>query len=93
MNFREVEVLAGKLKEMQDKTHFHIDKRSVSTPEKVWEDANLTGDCFSGALDKLWIVLNSLYTARFGREFGQPIYDALDIESIIEAVSAQGIKI
>ncbi len=89
----DVESLASKLDNVRDKTLFHIDKGAVFTPNKPWEDANITGNFFNHVMDKLWTVLNSIHTSYFQRPFGQPIYGGEDVSLIIEAVKSKGIAI
>lgn len=93
LNFTEINTLADKLYKVLDKTHFHIDKQAVFSPDTVWTDADITSNFLNRITDKLWLVLNSIYTSHFGREFGQPIYDAHDIKDIIEAVKSKWIAV
>ena len=49
----DIELLSSKLKNIRDKTHFHIDQRAVIDPKKVWKDADITGDFFSKIFEVL----------------------------------------
>ena len=93
LNLVDVQTLSSKLNKIRDKTHFHIDKKAVFSPNAVWLDADMTGNFFNNVMDKLWLVLNSLHASYFHREFGQPIYAAKDVKAIIEAVQSKGLRV
>ncbi len=93
VKIEEIELMSDKLNKIRNKTHFHIDKKSVFDPNKIWEEANITGNAFNNVMDNLWIVLNKLYVIEFDEIFGQPIYDGKDIISIIDAVEEKGIVV
>lgn len=61
--------LVPKLKIIRDKTHFHIDRKSVLNPQKIWEEANIQGKEIEEALQYLFYILNELHHAVFGRNF------------------------
>lgn len=81
------------MKIVRDKTHFHIDKGRVFSPEGVWKEANIKGEEFNKVIDGLWSVLNSLYIKRFSEPFSQPIYDAKDISEMVEVARKNGITV
>lgn len=93
VKMEEIELISDKLNKIRNKTHFHIDKNAVFDPNKIWVEANITGDAFNNVMDNLWIVLNKLYVIEFKENFGQPIYDGKDIVSIIDAVEEKNIVV
>lgn len=93
LDLENIELFTLKMIEIRDKTHFHIDKKDVLNPEKVWKRASVTGNHINMITDKLWLIMNDLYSLLFGNRFGQPIYEGNDIEAIINAVKEKGIEI
>lgn len=89
----DVESLTNKLKVIRDKTHFHIDKKSIFSPKDVWKEADISGNEFNKVFDKLWLVLNSLHQQHFGEQFTQPIYQAKEIESLITMAKKNDIMV
>ena len=89
----DIKTLADKLKHVRDKTHFHIDRDGVLDSRKVWGDADIKGDFVNKVVDKLWQVLNEVYKEKYGSEFGQPIYDGEDVDTILRVCKSAGIKI
>jgi hypothetical protein len=93
LSVTEIQDLADKMKMVRDKTHFHIDKGRVFSPEGVWKEANIKGGEFNKVIDGLWSVLNSLYVKHFGKPFSQPIYDAKDIAELVKVARKNGITV
>ncbi len=93
LDIPKIQELADKLKNVRDKTHFHIDKSKVFAPEKVWSDADIRGEKFNQVMDGLLILFHSLYQEHFGEPLVLRAYDAKDIEPIINAVKAKKLKI
>lgn len=85
--------LAEKLKQVRDKTHFHIDRNDVFAPDDVWSRANITGDDLNRVFDRLWDALNRLYKTVNERDFRQFIYQGGDVKVIIEASHKAGVDI
>ena len=61
--------IASKLKIIRDRTHFHIDKKGVLDPQKIWEKADIKGAELKEALETLFYILNDLHQAVFGKGF------------------------
>lgn len=80
-----LDLMAGKLKCVRDKTHFHIDKRRVLNPKAVWNEANIIGTEFGKALEEILDILKHLYKVHFAREFLMPEYDGSDATKLIIA--------
>lgn len=93
LTLSDVDQLTAKLKIVRDKTHFHIDRDAVFAPNATWEQANITGTFFNHVVDRLWTVLNSLYSLEFDHDFGQPVYLGQDIKEIISTLKSHGIQI
>ena len=74
--------LTDSLKQIRDKTHFHIDRDAVKNPKQVWLDAGVKGSELAKGLDDLWQILNYLYKLELGGEFAYPEYDGKDATEI-----------
>ena len=78
-----------KLRHIRDKTHFHIDRRSVEQPSLVWEVANITGDELTNALRDAAALLATIKQEAYGGELDKlTSYDGSDVREIIDAFSA-----
>jgi hypothetical protein len=93
LNIMEIEELCDKLALVRDKTHFHIDKKRVMDSSQVWKDAGIKGDYINRLIDKIWDILNDLFRAKYRGDFGQPIHDGKDVESIIRKCKESGILV
>ena len=87
----EVEEVSDRLKDIRDRTHFHIDRRDVCDPGAVWKRAGINHSRFTSILESLWLVLDRLYTAEYGQSFGEPGYTGQDVEPILRAVKEAGV--
>jgi AbiU2 len=67
--------VSAKLKQIRDKTHFHIDTDGVLDPKAVWRDANLSGKDLSAAVDAAWKILKHLEKSLQLPETMLPHYD------------------
>lgn len=91
---RELKILqdiSSNLKHVRDKTHFHIDRKSVLSPNAVWQKAGITGNDFVEALDLLENILQHLWRLEKGEDFPIVPYDATDIKDIVEVSRQAGI--
>ena len=86
-----IEAMACKLKDIRDKTHFHIDKKAVTNPKVIWKQASIKGKDLASVVDIIWEVLNHVYKLRFGAEFPIPDYTGEDATKIIKAAIKAGI--
>lgn len=93
LSLSELEKMTTDLKFIRDKTHFHIDRKGVFDPAKVWEEAGITGNFFNKIFEGLWEVLNRLHESQHGQRFEQPIYDGDDIKKIIDCLRENNILI
>jgi hypothetical protein len=78
----EIEALSLSLKLIRDKTHFHIDKKSVSDPKAVWEEAGVKMKDFARILRSTFEALNLVHRSRLGGDFWLPDYDGSDAREI-----------
>ncbi|MDA8174450.1 MAG: hypothetical protein M0018_07665 [Nitrospiraceae bacterium] len=81
--FSLLETLGNKLTHVRNKTHFHIDKKDVFNPEKVWREAAISGRELALGIDSAYAILAHLHQVRFGRPFNLPKYDGSDATEII----------
>ena len=86
ISLTEIEAVSDALKNIRDRTHFHIDRRDVFDPEAVWRRAGLKHSRFTAVLESLWKILDHFYTAESGQSFGMPDYTGSDVEPILRAV-------
>ena len=88
---RKVRLLSKKLALIRNKTHFHIDKNAVFDTDKVWKDADITGNFLNEVLNALWVTLREIHFNEIGEIFNQPIYDGSDVKKIILLATENGI--
>jgi hypothetical protein len=77
------EVVAEKLKIIQDETHFHIDKKGVLYSKSVWKKADLKENDFGKVLEELFDILKHLYKSYLGKEFPLPEHNGSDATQLI----------
>ena len=75
--------MSAKLKLVRDKTHFHIDRDAVLSPQTVWKEADIKGLDLATCLDSLWKILDFLHARHFGLPFNAPSYDGTDATRIV----------
>lgn len=80
-----LEKCANGLKDIRNKTHFHIDAIALNDPSQVWKGADVTGDDLGYLLESGFSVLSSLYLEHTGIEFTIPPYDGSDFLPILKA--------
>lgn len=90
INFDRIKTTADSLLHIRDKTHFHIDKKAVEDPQKVWHDGRVSGNQLAAVLDDLFLILNNLHEKEFGEPFNLPEYDGSDATEI--AKFAEGLN-
>lgn len=89
IDIEELRRIVPKLRHIRDKTHFHIDRRAVAEPRKVWADADITGNEFTNALHNAATLLAKIKQEAFGGELDSLIpYDGSDVRQIIETYKA-----
>ena len=86
-----IEEMARKLKDLRNKTHFHIDRRAVLDPPKVWREADIRGPQLARCLEVLELILQFLYTRDHDFPFDVPSYDGKDVKPIIDAARMAGV--
>lgn len=59
-----LQIVANKLKEIRNGSHFHIDKAGVLDPQAIWGGAALTGKELSAAIDFVWGALSAIQIAK-----------------------------
>ncbi len=82
IDITKLEEITCSLKHIRDKTHFHIDRKAVINPEKVWSEAGIIGKDLAKAIDDVWVILNHLFKLEYGRNFPSPDYDSQEATSI-----------
>lgn len=90
INFDMIEATADSLLYIRDKTHFHIDRKAVEDPKKVWYDGDVSGNQLGAVLDDLFHILNQLHINEFDKPFDFPEYDGTDATEI--AKFAEGLN-
>lgn len=85
----EIERLAGRLRNVRNQTHFHIDRDAVREPSAVWRQASITANELARVLDAVWQVLLHAHRVNLGADFEAPVYDGSDITQILVAAEAQ----
>jgi len=85
LNLAELEEIAAKLPGIRNRVGFHMDKRSIMNTEKVWEDANLTGNEFIRLTEEIHELLRQMLVDFNGRDMELRDYNAEDIELILGA--------
>jgi len=89
INIDDLKAIAPKLRHIRDKTHFHIDRRTVENPSLVWIDANISGHEFTNALHNAALLLAKIKQDVFGVEMDKLTpYDGSDVKHIIDAYAA-----
>lgn len=83
--------ISASLRLVRNKTHFHIDRETVSDPKLVWRKAELKGPVLKEVLDDLFFILHALYQQKFECEFWLPDYDGSDAKEIIQIAREKGI--
>ena len=85
----ELRKIVPKLRRIRDKTHFHIDKRTVENPSQVWGDADISGEEFTKALHAAALLLAKIKQDVYGEELDQLTpYDGSDVKQIIAVYAA-----
>ncbi|MEK6582261.1 MAG: hypothetical protein AABZ25_07730, partial [Nitrospirota bacterium] len=74
---------AEKLKQVRDKTHFHIDKKGVKNPAGIWKSADISYNELKANIDAVYKILNYLHVNEFEFDFLIPKID--DLQYIIKA--------
>lgn len=85
--------LGQKLKPIRDKTHFHIDKQGVLDPEKIWQEAGISGDKLGKGLeylfDMLFEIRNSIRKENMTKN--NYSYDGSDVIKLLDLAEAEGL--
>ena len=86
IDMNEMRSIVPKLRHIRDKTHFHIDKRTVENPALVWSHADISADEFIKALRNAALLLATIKHDVYGGEMArQASYDGSDVRRIIDA--------
>ena len=81
--------IVPKLRHIRDKTHFHIDRRTVAEPDLVWTNAGLGYDELTNALHDAATLLTKIKQEVYGGEMNRLTpYDGSDVKQIVEAYIA-----
>ena len=88
IDLRDLETASAGLKHIRDKTHFHIDKKSVGRPGKIWEEANVTGNEFHAVLRNTFAIMDHLYHLEHGKRFNLPPFDGAEATRVAQLAAA-----
>mgnify|MGYP001611617354 CR=1 FL=1 len=83
IDFMSIYDFAEKLKQVRDKTHFHIDKKGVKNPAGIWKSADISYNELKANIDAVYKILNYLHVNEFEFDFLIPKID--DLQYIIKA--------
>lgn len=90
INMDDLKAIVPRLRHIRDKTHFHIDKRTVENPSLVWREADISGQEFTTVLHNAARLLAKIKQDVFGAEMEQlTSYDGSDVQHIIDAYTAE----
>ncbi len=76
-----LKTVSQKLKQIRNKTHFHIDSKGVLDPNSIWGQAALRGSELAAAVDAAWQILTDLQTLLGLPEVRLPEYTVDDAKS------------
>lgn len=86
LDIQAVRATSAKLRHIREKTHFHIDRATVHSSARVWQNAGVTGDEFSTMLKVIAEVLSDINVEIL---HGQPMhltdYNGTDIPRLVGA--------
>ena len=86
LNVEELRSLSTKLRLIRTKTHFHIDRKSITDAASVWSEADIDGQALVDALRASAKMLALVKQDLFGGELETLTeYDGSDIPKIINA--------
>lgn len=86
-----VEAMADKLKHVRDKTHFHVDRDAVKSPQAVWKTAEIKAVDLATCFDSLWRIVEFLHVRLYELPPSVPSYDGTDATRIVQAAQKAGI--
>jgi hypothetical protein len=73
-SLKAIEYATDKLKQIRDKTHFHIDKDAVLDPKQVWSEAGLTGNDLQLAVDLCFSIVQHIQRTKTWAITQSPAY-------------------
>jgi hypothetical protein len=86
VDLEELKAMVPKLRHIRDKTHFHIDRRTLEDPSSVWRQAGISLEEFTRALHNVATLLASLkQTVYQGKRNALTCYDGADVKLIVAA--------
>jgi hypothetical protein len=81
--------IVPKLRQIRDKTHFHIDREAVEAPQEVWKRAGMSGNELTDALYGAATLIANIKREIYGGELDEPTpYDGSDVHEIVNAYMA-----
>jgi len=90
-DLKTLEDMAGKLIQVRNMTHFHIDKKGVLNPKAIWREAEINWDDFDKILKHVFEILQHLRKAHLGKKLAMPNYDGSDATNIIKMAISERI--
>ena len=89
LDLEALKTLSSKLRHVREKTHFHIDKKSIKDSRSVWKDADIKGSDLAHALRAMAATAARIKMELFGGDLDEVTeYDGSDIEKIVKAFEA-----
>lgn len=83
--------IVPRLRYLRDKTHFHIDRRTVESPALVWSRVDISAEEFADALRDAALLLAKIKQDVYGGEMDTLTpYDGSDVKKIVDAYAASG---
>ena len=83
ISFADIVVCADKIGNLRDRVHFHIDRRDLLQPSKVWEDADISGNEFISLTEGAHEILRRMYLDLTGIDKPVPEYYGEDISPLL----------
>ena len=76
-------LMSDKLKAVRDKTHFHIDKIGILSPEEIWKRAHIVVGELDRAIEDAIAILQFCHEKVHGKPFSMPNYDGSDVADLV----------
>lgn len=88
-----LESLAKKLKQIRDKTHFHIDLQGVFDHKQIWDDAGISGKELGAGVEYLFDMLFELRNLIFNENMSkiQYSYHGDDLKTLLSLANEKGL--
>jgi hypothetical protein len=86
LDLTELQAMSAKLRHVREKTHFHIDRKSVRDPKSVWMQANINGQAFTDSIRLTFKTLALTKQDLYGGDLETITeYDGSDVPKLVKA--------